>query len=386
MEIIINLFITYLGISYLYTLFMTVTSLFYKDAKSIKSKTKHSYAIVIPAYKEDHVIAETVLSAVRQQYQHNLYKVFVIADQLKETTKKLLSELGAVVINVEFEKSTKVKSLKKYSELHGIDYDYTVLLDADNCIEPTFLKDINDKINISNAEVIQVERKSKNHETGISFLDAFSEFANTAILSKGPNLLNLSSKLSGSGMILKSSIFSELISTMNGISGFDKEMELKLTKSKVFIKYFDTPFVLDEKLENASQIKTQRSRWIYAQFDYLRKFFKSGIKAALHGQLDHAHKVFQLALPPRVLGLLILFSINLITLIFSSNKLLINLTVIVDLLFISSYAILFIQFIKNHKIPKGLLLEIFKVVFGYILTIKYFKKAGKEFLHTKHNV
>ena len=148
MKIILILFIAYLGISYLYTLFMTVTSLFYKDANTFKSNNKHSYAIVIPAYKEDHVIAETVLSAVRQQYQTKLYKVFVIADQLKETTKKLLSELGAVVINVEFEKSTKVKSLKKYSELYGLDFDYTVLLDADNCIEPTFLKDINEKINI----------------------------------------------------------------------------------------------------------------------------------------------------------------------------------------------------------------------------------------------
>ncbi len=386
METILILFIMYFCISYLYTLIMTVFSLFYKEVKAVKTKNKYKYSIVIPAYKEDHVIAETVLTAVRQQYNKDLYKVYVIADQLKEITKKLITELGAVVINVEFDKSTKVKSLNRYAELYGNESDYTILLDADNCIEPIFLSEINDKINISKADVIQVQRKSKNHNNGISFLDAFSEFANTAILSKGPNLLKLSSKLSGSGMILKSSIFSELISTMNGISGFDKEMELKLTKSKVFINYFDSPFVLDEKLENASQIKTQRSRWIYAQFDYLRKFFKSGLKAIFTGQLDHAHKVFQLALPPRVLGLLVLIMLNTLSFLLSTNQFLLSINLITDLLFIISYLILYIQFSKNHKIPKGTLVEIFKVVMGYILTVKYYKKAGKEFLHTKHNI
>jgi hypothetical protein len=110
------------------------------------------------------------------------------------------------------------------------------------------------------------------------------------------------------------------------------------------------------------------------------------LKAIFTGQLDHAHKVFQLALPPRVLGLLVLIIINALSFIFSSNQLLLIINVITDLLFISSYIILFIQFSKKHKIPKDIVVEIFKVVLGYILTIKYYKKAGKEFLHTKHNI
>lgn len=386
METILGLLISYFALSYTYTLVMTIASFYFKDVDATKTKQRKTFAIVIPAYKEDVVIKETVLTAVHQNYPSDLFTVYVIADQLKESTIKLISELGAVIVNVEFEKSTKVKSLKKYAEVYGNQAEYTILLDADNCIEPTFLTDINDKISSNNSEVIQVQRKSKNYKSAISFLDAFSEFANTAILSKGPNKLNLSSKLSGSGMILKSTVFTELISTMNGISGFDKEMELKLTKDKVFIKYYDAPYVLDEKLENANQIKTQRSRWIYAQFDYLRKYFKSGTKALFTGKLDHAHKVFQLALPPRVLGLIFLIVINVFSFIFSSSKMVLSINILADVLFICSYFILFIQFIKNHKIPKGLFIEIFKVIAGYIYSIKNLKKAGKEFLHTNHNI
>jgi cellulose synthase/poly-beta-1,6-N-acetylglucosamine synthase-like glycosyltransferase len=386
METILAVFIGYFLVSYLYTLFMTVSSFFYNDTIADERNGKHTYAIIIPAYKEDHVIQETVLSAVRQQYDATLFKVFVMADQLQKQTITTLKDMGAELIEVEFVKSTKVKSLKVFAEIYGLQSDYTVLLDADNCIEPSFLSELNNKINSSKADVIQLERKSKNHGTGISFLDAFSEFANNAILCKGPNTHGLSSKLSGSGMILKSYIFTQLIKSMNGISGFDKEMELLLTKSLVHISYFETPYVLDEKIENASQIKTQRSRWIYAQFDYLRKFFKSGLEALLKGQLDHAHKVFQLALPPRVLGFMVLCVLNIFTLLFTSNKSLIYTILLADFLFLISYVILFIQFIRHHKIPNGLLKDLFKMFVGYLLTIKYFKRAGKEFLHTKHQV
>lgn len=386
METILIILIAYFGISYFYTFFMIMISSFNKENKNQITNNNFKYSIVIPAYKEDRVIIETAYSAIQQKYNKELFDVYVLADQLKETTIKLLAEIGANVIKVSFEKSTKVKSLKKYAELYGKNSDYTIILDADNCIDTTFLKDINNKININNSDVIQVLRKSKNHNTSISFLDAFSEYANTIILCKGPNTLKLSSKLSGSGMILKSNIFNDLIQNMNGISGFDKEMELKLTQSKVFIEYYDNPFVYDEKLVNHTQIKTQRGRWIYAQFDYLRKFFISGITSIFKGNLDHTHKVLQLALPPRVLGILALIIVNAASIIFSNNIKLINSLLIVDSLFIISYLFLFIKFIQNHKIPKGLMIEIIKVIIGYILAIKYFKRAGKEFLHTKHNI
>ncbi len=386
METLLIILIAYFSLAILYTLIMTVISFYYSDNKILNKSKEYSYSIVIPAYKEDEVIVETAYSALRQLYNKELFRVYVIADQLKNETIALLKELNIELIIVSFEKSTKVKSLRAYAEQFGLQSDYTILLDADNCIEPTFIKELNIKLNINQSNVVQLQRKSKNHDTGISFLDAFSEYANTSILCKGPNMLKLSSKLSGSGMILRSDIFTKLISTMNGISGFDKEMELKLTKEKVFINYFDAPYVLDEKLVSASQIKTQRSRWIYAQFDYFRKFFKSGIIALFNGNLDHAHKVFQLALPPRVLGVILLVIINALTFITSTNTSLIYTLGVMDVLFITSYTLLFIEFNKNHRVPKGILIEIYKVFVGYLLTIKYFKRAGKEFLHTKHNI
>lgn len=385
METLLFIIIAYFGLSYLYTLIMTIASQFFKEDQKTRNIKTHSYAIVIPAYKEDRVIIDTAYSAIHQKYENSKFKVYVIADQLKNETVQLLKEIGSEVIEVNFPKSTKVKSLRVFSMLYGELADYTVILDADNCIEPNFLKDLNAKITSEKHNVIQVQRKSKNVENGVSFLDAFSEYANSAILSKGPNLLSLSSKLSGSGMILKSSIFNNLIMGMDCISGFDKEMELKLTKNNEYIHYFDSPYVLDEKLANANQIKTQRSRWIYAQFDYLSKFFKSGVNALIKGKIDHAHKVFQLALPPRVLGIIALSIFNIFIFVYN-NSIFINQIIFVDALFIVAYSVLFFQFSRMNKIPKGIITELIKVIIGYILAIKYFKKAGKEFLHTNHTI
>jgi hypothetical protein len=58
--------------------------------------------------------------------------IVVIADSLQSATLSVLRELPIRVIDVSFESSTKVKSLNAALQALPDDYDYAVILDADN--------------------------------------------------------------------------------------------------------------------------------------------------------------------------------------------------------------------------------------------------------------
>ena len=60
------------------------------------------------------------------------FDVIVIADSLMAGTLHALKSLPIIVIEAAFDKSTKVNSLNKAFEKVGNDYDYAMILDADN--------------------------------------------------------------------------------------------------------------------------------------------------------------------------------------------------------------------------------------------------------------
>jgi len=64
----------------------------------------------------------------------------VIADSLQPETQLSLRRLGAQVLEVGFEKSTKVKSLKAAIDhlSNGSAYESVLILDADNVLHPDF--------------------------------------------------------------------------------------------------------------------------------------------------------------------------------------------------------------------------------------------------------
>ena len=89
-------------------------------------------AVLIPAYKEDQVITGVAASALKQNYPADKFDVVVIADSLKNETLAKLRAMPIKVVEVFFEKSTKVKALNEAMAVIGDDYDCAVILDADN--------------------------------------------------------------------------------------------------------------------------------------------------------------------------------------------------------------------------------------------------------------
>ncbi|MEQ9304669.1 MAG: glycosyltransferase family 2 protein, partial [Marinoscillum sp.] len=280
--------LAYFAFSALYTLLMAIMSHLDQPMPPTKwSKPRNRICVLIPAYKEDSVIYDTARSAAfNQSYPSNLYEVIVIADQLKPSTIRKLGELPIRVIPVSFEKSTKVKALNAALDQLDDIYVCAVILDADNVMEFTFLEKVSTLYDSSNHKVIQGQRKPKNSQTTLAFLDGVSESINTSIFRRGTSATGLSSAISGSGFAAEFGLLRQELSAMDSIGGFDRELELRFIKKGFNVHYQHDLVVYDEKVSTTSSFENQRKRWISSQYVYLSKYFKEGMLSLLKGDIS----------------------------------------------------------------------------------------------------
>ena len=66
-------------------------------------------AVLIPAYKEDDIIEDTLESAIGQNYPKDEFTVVLIADKFRPETISRLSILPVRILPVDFVKSTKAE-------------------------------------------------------------------------------------------------------------------------------------------------------------------------------------------------------------------------------------------------------------------------------------
>ena len=148
MYIIELILLSYFGYVSLYSFILSTAGLFFKSTKAPEARTLRKVAVLIPAYKEDDVIPGVAEQALEQNYPADFFDVIVIADSLKAQTLQKLRVLPIKVIEVSFEKSTKVKALNQAMKTIGDDYDCALILDADNIMERDFIRKMNNLFNL----------------------------------------------------------------------------------------------------------------------------------------------------------------------------------------------------------------------------------------------
>lgn len=292
---------SYFTLSSLYIFGFALAGHFYKKQTTKTDNKLSKIAVLIPSYKEDAVIEEVAKSALKQNYQSDKFDVVVIADSLKTNTIKSLKKLPIKLIEVSFDKSTKAKALNKAMSTLKDSYDYAIVLDADNIMEADFLQKMNNAFQ-DGYQIVQGHRKAKNLDTSYAILDAASEEINNHIFRKGHKAVGLSSGLIGSGMGFEYSLFKSIMTTVDAIGGFDKELEFKFAERKISIEYLDDAVVLDEKIQKSTDFTNQRKRWLSTQFVYLNKYYKQGLEELIFNKnINFFDKVLQMIVPPRIL-------------------------------------------------------------------------------------
>ena len=303
----------FMTISVAYITFYALVSLF--SRKGIKTvnvpeSPESTFLVLFPAYSEDRVIVGSVKKFLLQNYPQDKYHVAVISDHQQESTERLLSDLPVTVLHPVFEKSSKAKALQyAISEVSG-QYDYVVVLDADNIVESDFLHRLNILLK-EGYKAVQCHRCAKNSDSSVSVLDGVSEEINNTLFRKAHNLIGLSSALIGSGMCFDYSWFSSHVTKLT-TAGEDRELEVFLLREGIYIKYADDILVFDEKVSSADNFQRQRQRWMSAQVNCFLSMLRHLPEAFVRLNVNYVDKTVQQMLVPRSMLLLFLLFMSLV--------------------------------------------------------------------------
>lgn len=250
----------------LYITIFTITGLFSSHPNIPKANHQNRFIVLIPAYRADRTIMDTVMSVLGQTYPQRLFDITVISDHQDEMTNFRLAQSPITLLTPNFENSTKARSLQfaiKNLPQFKI-YDVVVILDAGTIVDQDFLLQMNDAYQVSGTKAIQAHRLSRNRDTAIAHMDAVFEEINNTIFRRGHITIGLSSALSGSGNAYDFKWFKENIDKITS-TAFDKELEALLMRQHIFIDYFDDILVYDEKMRESKDFNEQRTRWASSQ-------------------------------------------------------------------------------------------------------------------------
>ncbi|SOD93132.1 glycosyltransferase family 2 protein [Spirosoma fluviale] len=345
-------------------------------------KTFRRILVLIPAYKEDTVIIDSVKANLKQNYPSDLYDLVVIADSFQPHTINQLKEMPIKVVEVSFAVSSVSKALNAALMHFPVgSYDIAVVADADNHMAPDFLTRINAAFE-GGWRAVQGHRIAKNLNTSVAILDAISEEVNNHIFRKGHRAFGFSSTLIGSGMAFELPLLKKYLSQIQTIGGYDKDLEMRLLKNKIAIGYLENAFIFDEKVQTSGMFERQRTRWVESQINQARLHLVQGIREGVNQNFDYVEKAIQTLALPRIL-LLGTITCSLIISLLLHKTWFAELMGVQLLLFLITLTIALPGYLRR-LIGINELLMVPILFFRFVRSVINFRQARGRFLHTTH--
>lgn len=232
---------------------------------------KLSFLFLIPACNEELVIEDTLKNLKLLNYNKNLYEVITLVNNSTDSTYERSNKMGIKTLNIKFDKDDpkgKPYVLKKFFDTNSdwIKYDYILILDADNIISSSYLKEINSQIlceKYKNNDIVCVQGYLgiKNILSSLisSGYSGSYFFANRGV-QYAKHRLNLNPAIGGTGFALKSQYIKE-----NGwnprsyTEDFELQVELSINGKRSLWNHFAR--VYDEKPLTIKASHKQRTRW-----------------------------------------------------------------------------------------------------------------------------
>lgn len=369
-----------LALSVGYLLLFAVACRLRRSRPIPETEKQHRFAVLFPAYKEDRVIVQAVHQFLRQDYPTDRYDLIVISDQMQPETNEKLRQLPIRLLTAHYQESSKAKALTLAMEATANEtYDSIVIMDADNTTSPQFLQELN-KGHAAGMKAIQAHRVAKNLNTDVAILDAVSEEINNSIFRGGHVALGLSSALIGSGMAMDAGWFRENVTKLQ-TAGEDKELEALLLKQGIRIHYLEHVRVEDEKTQKKEVIKSQRKRWLAAQFGSLFAALPDLPSALLKGNIDYCDKIIQWMLPPRIV---LLAGVFFFTVLVSILCPVLSLKWwMLSFALIAALSLAIPGYLLNKRLLSALL-QVPSLAWMMLATLFKLKGANKKFIHTEH--
>ena len=269
-------------IFWLYQLCISVCSLIKLKDKPLKVKKDHKFMAIIPAHNEEAVVGNLIESLKNQNYNKELYDIYVIADNCTDRTAQVARNAGAIVYErFDPEKKTKGFALDwfiKQKIQENADYDALFVFDADNIVDKNFIKNMNKKL-CQGEDVVQGYRDIKNPTdswitSGYAlFYWTMHRFYHLARYNVG-----LSPLLNGTGFMVRFDVLKPdgwQTKTLTEDIEFSLQRIIKGKK----LGWATDAIVYDEQPVGFKQSWSQRSRWTVGHMQCIKEYTKSLAKA-----------------------------------------------------------------------------------------------------------
>lgn len=271
-------------IFWLYQIMVSLCSLVKIKDKPLKVNKDHKFMAIIPAHNEEAVVGNLVESLKKQNYNKELYDIYVIADNCTDNTAKVAKEAGAIVYE-RFNNSQKTKGYaldwflaQKIEE--KAPYDAFFVFDADNIVDPDFIKNMNKKL-CQGEDVVQGYRDIKNPtDSWITAGYAIFYWTMHRFYHLARYNLGLSPLLNGTGFMVRF----DAVKPEGGLKTVtlteDIEYSLKRIIEGKRLGWATDAIVYDEQPVGFKQSWSQRSRWTVGHMQCIKEYTKQLAVAA----------------------------------------------------------------------------------------------------------
>ena len=263
---------------WIYQILISLCSLVKLKDKPLLIDKKHRFMAIIPAHNEEGVIGNLIDSLNNQNYDKNLYDVYVIADNCTDNTAKIAKEKGAIVYK-RFDDKNKTKGAaldwflqQKIKE--NAPYDALFIFDADNIVDKSFIKNMNKKL-CQGEEVVQGYRDIKNPtDNWIAGGYALFYWTLHRLYHLARYNIGLSPNLNGTGFMVKFDIIKEEGGWKTETLTEDIEFSLQRIIKGRKLGWATDAIVYDEQPTSFAQSWNQRSRWSTGHIQCIAKYTK----------------------------------------------------------------------------------------------------------------
>ena len=273
-----------INIFWVYQFIISVTSLIKFKEKPLLIDKKHRFIIALPANNEETVIGNLIKSLKMQDYDKNLFDIYVIADNCTDNTAKIARENGAIVYE-RFDETKKTKGyalnwfLDKMKDKKD-DYDALLVFDADNIVDKNFLNVMNKKL-CQGEVLVQGYRDIKNPtDTWVSGGYAIFYWTMNRLYHLARYNMGLSPLINGTAFMVK---WDMLIDEGWNTKTLTEDIEFALINISKGVKlgWAKDAIVYDEQPLTFKQSWKQRERWSVRTSSMCKWIFKRFSKSSI---------------------------------------------------------------------------------------------------------
>ncbi len=271
-------------IFWLYQIMVSLCSLVKIKDKPLKINKDHRFMAIIPAHNEETVVGNLVESLKKQNYNKELYDIYVIADNCTDNTAQVAREAGAIVYErYHASKKTKGHALDWFLQQkieENAPYDAFFVFDADNIVDPDFIKNMNKKL-CQGEDVVQGYRDIKNPtDSWITAGYAIFYWTMHRFYHLARYNLGLSPLLNGTGFMVRFDVIKPEGGLKTVTLTEDIEFSLKRIIKGKRLGWATDAVVYDEQPVGFKQSWSQRSRWTVGHMQCIKEYTKQLAVAA----------------------------------------------------------------------------------------------------------